>query len=93
MSEEFELSEQYEDENLEEEITLLQEYVSTYVGKIKEIQKQENLGVEVEDQTKIGDMISDGKRREGESFDEYKMRMKAERLISKHYKKGVRRFR
>lgn len=91
MSEEnYELGGQYEDEELEEEITILQDIISTYTGRIKEINKQHQLGVDVEDQTKIGDMISDGKRKEGESFKKYKMRMKAENLILRHYKKGVR---
>jgi len=74
----------------ENEKTILEEMVSTYVGKVKEINKQHELGVEVENQTKIGDMISDGKRKEGENFFDYKLRRKAEQMIVKHYKKGVR---
>jgi len=70
--------------------TILEEMVSTYVGKVREINKQHELGVEVENQTKIGDMISDGKRNKEESFFDYKLRRKAEQLIVKHYKKGVR---
>lgn len=91
MSEEnLELGGQYEDEDLEQEINILQDMISTYLGRVEEINKQHQLGVEVENQTKIGDMISDGSRKEGEGRKKYKMRLKAEKLILKHYMKGVR---
>lgn len=91
MSEEnLELGGQYEDENLEEEITILQDIISTYIGRVEEIKKQHQLGVPIEEQTKIGDLISDGSRKKAEKFKKYKMRLKAENLITKHYLKGVR---
>lgn len=74
----------------ESQTTVLEDIVSEYIERVKEINEQHKHGLKVEKQTKIGDLISDGKRRDGESQEEYKMRRKAEQLILKHYRKGVR---
>lgn len=64
--------------------------VSEYVDRVKLINDEHQSGVEIENQTKISDLLSNGERYEDESFFDYKLRMKAESLIRKHYSRGVR---
>jgi len=60
-----------------------EQLVAEYLERIRKI-------MEGDDTVTIGDMIVGSKRLENETREEYKARLKAENLISSHYRKGIR---
>lgn len=66
-----------------EEQTLEQEMVAEYLERTRKM-------MEGDDTVKIGDMLFGPKRLEDETREEYKQRQKMERLLTKHYSRGVR---
>jgi hypothetical protein len=72
------------EQNLQtEEPTLEQEMVAEYLERTRKM-------MEGDDTVKVGDMLFGPKRLEDETREEYKQRQKMEKLITKHYSRGVR---
>jgi len=66
-----------------EEQTLEQEMVAEYLERTRKM-------MEGNDEVKISDMFFGSKRLDDETREEYKQRMKMEKILTKHYRRGVR---
>jgi len=66
-----------------EEQTLEQEMVAEYLERTRKM-------MEGDDEVKISDMFFGSKRLDDETREEYKQRMKMEKILTKHYRRGVR---
>jgi len=70
--------------------TVIEKLVSIYLERVKEIIDWNNAENEVGVEPKISEFFFGDMRLENEEYDDYKDRLKAEKLILKHYLKGVR---
>lgn len=66
-----------------EEQTIEQEMVAEYLERTRKM-------MEGDDEVKISDMLFGSKRLEDETREEYKQRLKMEKILTKHYSRGVR---